>query len=130
MTKAIFYKIVALCLLSKLNIFKVMRQYKAIFKSAFAISLISSIYLTVELCFKTLRQYKVIPRSKIALNIQSFLAGIIASLGTQYLSKSEVTILKIFIYMRAINGGMLLIKYFINKLVNKTRGKSDEKFDL
>ena len=116
------YKFFLLCLKKKLNVPKILKEYKSIFKTAFGISMISYFFFIMRYYFHYLRRINIIKKfmndnkefENIWLNFEYFFCGCAASIAVTLLDSSDKNLLKLLLYMRAIHGGFFLIKYFID----------------
>ena len=59
-------------------------------------------------------------------NLELFLSGAVASLGTKLFERGDLEILKILMYMRGIEGILYILQSWISKLLSKIRGKQTE----
>lgn len=127
------YKFFLLCLKKKLNVVKIVKESRSIFKTAFGVSMISNFFWIMRYYFQCLRN---IPSFKNFLNnnkefenswlnFEYFFSGCVASIAASLLDNSDKNLLKLLLYMRAIHAGIFLFKYYIDKLMNKIKNRNE-----
>ena len=124
--KAMIYKFFLLCLKKRLNIVKIIKEYKSIFKTAFGISMISNFFWLMRYYFHHLRSIGMFKNylnnnkefENSWLNFEYFLSGCAASIAVTLLDSTDKNLVKLLLYMRAIHAGFFLIKYKIDSIVN------------
>lgn len=126
--KAFVLKLLLVVATKKLNVVKVFHARQEIIKSSVGASTISLSFLLMKWLFQRLKSFLLLsswvknhskPQNLAYLSrYQSFFAGILASLATNLMNHTEIGILKVFLYMRAINGFLLLFKHAVERILN------------